>query len=132
MNFSRLFVVVIVVTLCGGAFGAAVGGLVGFAGPNSLSVFFGIQKPQVVEDTSQNNRARLDAPPEGHTARFSVSPQRETNLASYGAALGGASGLVLGSMLGILLAVADQLILLFRERRPASLNHVNTSSGRAI
>ena len=44
MNFLRMFIIVVGVTLCGGAFGGVVGGLLGFAAPNSLEGFFGTRR----------------------------------------------------------------------------------------
>lgn len=112
MRFFRLFIVVILVTLCGGAFGGAVGALVGFATPNALEVFFNVE----LESTSDDVDAQRDSGHDGTTVAIAASGEKSFTL--YGASLGASFGLVCGAMVALVVGVLDQLLLaILRLRR---------------
>lgn len=106
MRFFRLLVVVILVTLCGGVFGAAVGGLTGYATPNALEVFFNVELEQTTDDLDAQ---RMDNESTGTTVAVAASGDK--SLAVYGASLGASFGLISGAVIGLGLGVLDQLIL---------------------
>jgi ABC-type antimicrobial peptide transport system permease subunit len=106
MRFGRFFAVVVLFILCGGAFGSAVGGLVGYAVPSSLKVFFGEVKKE--KPPAPGELVIRDS-----ETTIGVAPQK--GLPWQGAALGGAAGLVLGLLAGIFLAAVDQVITAIRE-----------------
>jgi hypothetical protein len=119
MNFTRFFLV-LGLTICAAAvFGAAVGGLLGYAVPNSMNVIFGVSAQDLAKD-----RKLERAPDDGvgvkkeASASINVSPNK--SIAAQGAAVGGAFGLILGAVAGVVLGVADQIVLLLRGegRRP--------------
>lgn len=110
MRFFRLLVVVILVTLCGGAFGAAVGALVGFATPNALEVFFDVE----LESTSDDSDAQR-ADNEGTTVAIAASGEKSFTV--YGASLGASFGLICGAMVALVIGVLDQLILALLQLR---------------
>ncbi|MEM7625306.1 MAG: hypothetical protein AAF333_06735 [Planctomycetota bacterium] len=113
MRLFRLLVVVTLVTLCGGAFGTAVGALVGFATPNALEVFFDVE----LENTSDDADAARAADSTGATVAVSASGEKSFTV--YGASLGASFGLVSGAMIALVIGVLDQLILaLLHFRRP--------------
>lgn len=111
MRFFRLLVVVFLVTLCGGAFGAAVGALVGFATPNALEVFFDVE----LESTSDDSDA--DRPKQGDGTTLAIAASGEKSFTVYGASLGASFGLVCGVMIALVVGVLDQLILALLQLR---------------
>ena len=120
MRFVRLFLVVLLVTLCGGVFGAAVGGLMGFATPNALEVVFDVELEQASAD---QDVARIENS-SGDATSVSVAATGERSLALYGASLGGSFGLIAGAVFGLGLGALDQIILALtafaRNRKAAS------------
>jgi len=118
MRFTRLLAVVVSVTLCGGIFGAAVGGLVGFAVPSSLKVMFGVGKTTVPTDAPQAQSSQTTGATgtgtTGTQGHAGIGIERQSGMAATGAALGGAWGLILGMMAALLLAALDQVILVAR------------------
>ncbi len=125
MNFLRLFLVVTLVTLVGGVFGATVGGLLGFAAPNSLEGFFGMEVAHGDPPPPVTNRTPPTPPDEAATgytqrARLGVGDPQRANFAASGAALGGASGLVIAAMFGIGIGLLDQGLLAWRQWSGAS------------
>ena len=103
MNFLRFISVALIVTLCGGIFGAAVGGLIGYAVPTSLHAFFGVSKAEAAADDKDRSSTKIEA-----------GLGEGKNLWTQGAALGAAWGLVLGSFFGLIIAVADQVMITVR------------------
>jgi hypothetical protein len=123
MRFTRLMVVVVSVTVCGGIFGAAVGGLVGSAVPSSLKVMFGVGKTRVQTDAPASPVPTATPDAAGSTVtdtqgHAGVGIERQSGMAATGAALGGAWGLILGMMVALLLAALDQIILVVRAAMP--------------
>ena len=112
MRFFRLLVVVVLITLCGGAFGGAVGGLVGFATPNALEVFFNVELEANTDDLDAQRLA--SAHQDGTTV--SIAASGEKNFAVYGASLGASFGLVIGAVVALIIGVLDQLILALTQR----------------
>ncbi|MEX1089711.1 MAG: hypothetical protein WEC36_10890 [Phycisphaeraceae bacterium] len=118
MRFFRLLLVVTAITVCGGVFGAAVGGLVGYAVPSSLKVMFGVEKDKLEPDAvalGQREAApgSVASSQQSHT-QFGVGLDTSTHMAPAGAALGGAWGLVSGAVAGLFLGALDQIIILIR------------------
>ena len=105
MNFLRLLIVVIVVTACGGSFGAIVGGLIGYAIPETLGAFFNIEKEEIESHTLHQR--------EHYSASATVGGVGSTDGSNWnvGAAIGGAWGLILGSMAGLGIGVVDQILV---------------------
>ncbi len=112
MQFTRLILVVALSTAFSGLFGATVGGLLGYAVPSSLKVFFGVGSDELSKDKSF---AREGEPAKGTAATISVQPDR--SIPMQGAAVGGAFGLILGVGIGVLLGIIDQIVLSLRETR---------------
>src|SRR5437867_3521381 len=98
MSFFRLLVVTLLAVLLSGAFGACVGGLLGYAVPSSLSVFFGSEATGKAAGKTAEGAA---SEPSSRKVQVGLEPQN--NLALQGAALGGAMGLVVGAILGFML-----------------------------
>lgn len=119
MRFGRLLVVTILITICGGLFGGAVGGLIGFATPSSIEAIFGVNTEQAVIDAKSLNQ-NVPAKNQNETkvkVGVNMNPQPATeNMTVYGAALGGASGLILGAVFGMIIATVDQILLVIREK----------------
>jgi len=109
MSFARFLIVTALITMLGGLFGACVGGLLGFAVPSSLSVFFGSESHG---GDAFKNPADVHSDPVGKKVAVGVDTQR--NLLGQGAAIGGAFGLVFGALLGFLLGIVDQILHLVR------------------
>jgi hypothetical protein len=103
MKLFRFLFVVALMTLLGGAFGATVGGLFGYAMPRQLRFETRVE--------SENTATGPDGTPQGTTTgkafEVGVGPEVEASPAMKGASLGGALGLVTGSILGFLLAFLD-------------------------
>ncbi len=107
MNLLRVLMIFIAVTIFGGAFGATVGGLMGVATPSTVRFFYETDKA-VEEGTPEN----ADATKSRRQAAVGVGQHADADLAPgwRGAAFGGAFGLVLGALLGIPIALADQFL----------------------
>jgi ABC-type antimicrobial peptide transport system permease subunit len=97
MRFTRLFIVVALITLAGGAFGAAVGALLGYAAPTALEAMF-----DTVMDEHDGGRVGV---------KLEVSGENQPGKTAHGAALGSAWGLVTGAAIAIVIGVIDQIIL---------------------
>lgn len=135
MRFGRLLIVTIIITICGGVFGGTVGGLIGFATPNSIEAIFGIKTDQAEKDalmmlqkSTDRNEQTNNAGTQNETkikVGVNMNPQpRTTDMSAYGAALGGASGLILGAVFGMIIATVDQILLVIREK----MKHTSTAS----
>lgn len=109
MQFSRLFLVLVFTTAVAGLFGASVGGLLGYAVPSSLRVFFGVGTEELSKEKAEREAAK------GTGATIALQPDR--SFAAQGAALGGAFGLVLGAIIGVILGIADQILSAMRGAR---------------
>ena len=106
----RLLLVVTLTTLCGGSFGAAVGGLLGYAAPSGLDAMFNINTHHNAIADEQRMADSIEA--QRTDASIALTPrQPQEGVAAYGAALGGAWGLVLGAIVGLGLGVLDQIIV---------------------
>lgn len=127
MRFGRLLVVTIVITICGGVFGGMVGGLIGFATPSSIEAIFGVNTDQAAKDAkllSQSKTERNEQPSNANETNetkvkvgVNMNPQQgDENMTAYGAALGGASGLIIGAIFGMMIATVDQILLVIREK----------------
>lgn len=103
MSFFRLLAVTIGVAALSGLFGACVGGLLGYAVPSSLSMFFG-------SEGGKDGKATTD----GINRKVELGIDSQKNMAGQGMALGGAFGLVVGAVLGFILGIVDQVLLLVR------------------
>ena len=114
MQYSRLFLVLVLTTAVAGLFGASVGGLLGYAVPSSLRVFFGVGAEELSRDRTEREAAK------GTGATIALQPDR--SFAAQGAALGGAFGLVLGAVIGVVLGVADQILTAIREAKQGKAN----------
>lgn len=118
MNLARLFAVIIVVTLAGGVFGAAVGALIGYAAPSSVQTGVGIEGDPDVANGATGTRG------EGHVELdVQVDTTHDRRWIAPATALGAGFGLICGAVLGTCLAGLDQILLLTREaarraRRP--------------
>lgn len=106
MRFFRLLVVVLLITLAGGLFGATVGGLMGYAVPSGMKAMFGVDKYEVQNDPDITQRDG------GTQVSLGMKLDGGGGLLAQGAALGGAWGLVLGSMVALGVGLLDQLFLL--------------------
>lgn len=124
MRFGRLLVVTIAITACGGIFGGMVGGLIGFATPSSIEAIFGVNKKQAAKDAMSLSKIQTDRDEQPNNANetkvkvgVNVNPQPgDENMTAYGAALGGASGLIIGAIFGMMIATVDQILLVIREK----------------
>ncbi len=125
MRFFRLLTVIVIVTILGGGFGAAVGGLVGFAVPSSINAMFGVQSAQTVQDPAATRA--------GQGKTVSLAIQKERGMAAEGAALGCAWGLIFGVAIGVLLGALDQIILIIRAwlaSRPSAGINIGSSASK--
>lgn len=115
MRFIRFVLVAVIATLLLGAFGGAVGGLIGYAVPSSLNVMFGVGANQTQTDPAFSRAV-------GEDKTLSIEVQKQRGMTGVGAALGAAWGLILGLAIGLIIAVVDQIVLLIRaavdSRRP--------------
>ncbi len=109
MRVVRFFLVLLLFTVATGAFGALVGGLVGYALPRSLPVFVSTQTRDGPGEAEDSERSR--------TAEFGIGRPNAEQTPTSGAAVGAAAGLLLGGVLGMPFAILDQLLLAWRSRR---------------
>lgn len=116
MIISRLIFVLILCIAFGGAFGAAVGGLLGYAVPSSIRVFVGVNK---VDDSTKDQASEKSA-----SAKVGVDPETR-GFFTQGAALGGAFGLIGGALAGLIVGAIDQLLTVLRGR-PAQAGSTQT------
>lgn len=126
MRFLRFFVIVILMTLFFGSFGAGVGGLVGYAVPSSISAMFGVKHHDIASDPAYARSA------EPQPMAMSIGVQKQRSMTSEGAALGAAWGLILGLGLGVIISLVDQLVLVIRYAVAARNNpHPSTITPKA-
>lgn len=118
MRFLRLLLVVTLVTLLGGLFGAGVGSLVGYAVPSSFHAGYGagtpsetVALPAPAQDPALKSAGV--AAPAAQSPHVNVGFQFRSTHA--GAALGAAWGLVMGAIIGLILGIIDQVILAIRS-----------------
>jgi hypothetical protein len=107
VRILRFFAVVAAVTLLGGAFGATVGGLFGFALPKEIRLSTRMETKESAQDPGEALRETT----RGKAYEVGMGPESETSPARKGAALGGALGLTMGAVLGFLLGILDQILL---------------------
>jgi hypothetical protein len=122
MRVRRFLTVVLVAALFCAGLGAAVGGLLGAAVPESMPLFVRSHRTAHGSEGASSAAAGAGAQDRErayvHSAAVGIGdPHSGTSpgLAGRGAAFGAALGLMAGTLLGALLGLVDQGVLLVRE-----------------